>query len=130
MLPAKNETLVSYNLAYNYFVKNSFLPNESISLKIDDEFHFLEIFGYATLMGDEGMPTEIDFSLKNVLVVIEKYSNNNASILPIKLAMSNEKILIFEYEVVVGIEQSFQIQPYLILIVDKDKSKRVEFRRI
>jgi hypothetical protein len=56
---SEKNTDIGYVIAKNYYVKNSV---ETIdNPKIESKERFNEIFGMATLQGEDGKPTEINF---------------------------------------------------------------------
>jgi len=59
---------VAFEIAKNYFFKNDqAIPT---SPKITTEEDFEKLFGMATTMGEDGKPTEIDFTKKFVLAIV------------------------------------------------------------
>lgn len=109
---------VPYELAKNYFVKNTH-KNEAVEeLKITTQEQFDDIFGMATTMGEKGMPTKIDFSKQFVISVIGTVTNK-ATDFTIDGLLKDGSDITFKYTEKVGEEMSYSIQPSLIVIVYK-----------
>jgi len=110
------EVNISYAIAQNYFVKNTFegLDNP----KITTQENFEKVFGMATTMGPEGKPSPIDFTKQYVIAVILPESNKQTSIEPISLSKNNKNEIVLDYKIHQGPEQSFTTVSHLLLIVD------------
>ncbi len=110
---------VPYTLAKNYFVKNSYPDKNLHMLKITAEDKFNEIFGMATLMGENGKPTPIDFSKSFVIVLIDDTSNVSAGI-SVKSLVKKDNGLKLTYDLERKEKPSSAYFRYCtILIVDK-----------
>lgn len=83
---------VPYQEAKNYFVNNTYPDQTTHVLRITSEKKFNEIFGMAALMGDEGKPTEINFSKNFVIALIDAVSNETESIIIKNLANERKKL--------------------------------------
>lgn len=112
---------VPYQLAKNYFVRNDYPDKEIHILRIKSQKQFDDIFGAATLMGEEGRPTEIDFSKSNVIALINDTSNDIAELKINSLKQSNGKINL-NYSLTQIAAQSYQSRHFALLIVDKKYS--------
>ena len=64
---------IAFEVAKNYFFKN----NQEIpsSPKITTAEEFGKLFGMATTMGEDGKPTEIDFTKQFVLAIVLPVTN-------------------------------------------------------
>ncbi|MBN2694035.1 hypothetical protein JXR93_05190 [bacterium] len=117
----KEESLktVPFSFAKNYFVKNS-ASEESLKInKIESIDVFESIFGMATLMGDNGTPTVIDFKNQFLVSYIVPETDIKTEI-NVKNIIQNEKNeLVVNLEIKEGEKQSFTSQPFILLIVDK-----------
>lgn len=116
---------VPYVVANRYFLKNDAgtLPNGAITTA--EEFH--RLFGEATAMGPGGRPTQIDFNRQFVIAVSVPETNRETTIDPVSLQRESDA-LVFSYSVKRGQEQSYNIQPILIVVVDKAYEGTVELR--
>ncbi|WP_447951383.1 hypothetical protein [Chryseobacterium koreense] len=110
---------VPYTLAKNYFVKNDYPDRNLHMLKITNDEKFNSIFGTASLMGEKGKPTEIDFSKNFVIAMIDETSNTSAGVSVKSLAMENGKLkLTYELERKQNPDTA-NFRHFTILIVDK-----------
>lgn len=107
---------VPFTVAEHYFFnKGQDIP---VNPKITSEELFKQLFGMATVMGENGKPTEIDFSKQFVLAVVLPVTDINTEITPIKVEEKGDT-LFYHYDVKTGEKQSFSIQPLSIIILDK-----------
>ncbi len=108
---------VIYEVAHNYFFKNDIgiLPENP---KITSEEEFNKLFGMATTMGQDGKPTEIDFTKQFVLAIVLPVTEFSTEINPEKVVEKGDSLL-YHFEVKTGEKQTFSIQPISIIILDK-----------
>ena len=122
---------VSFKQANRYFVKNTFKTNDLKNNKILSKKKFDEIFGMATIMGEGGIPTSIDFKKYFVIAIINSATNVSTELIPEKLKKKGEGILSFEFLTKIGEQQSMLTVPCLIIIVNrkyKDYKLQLGFR--
>ena len=119
---------IPYIVAKNYFVKNSV---ESIhNPKIETAEKFEEIFGMATTMGEDGKPTEIDFSKYYVIAVVLPATDISSKIIPVSLQKHKDGKIVFLYKKYVGTKQSFKTRESIQIIVDKNMIGEVDCKEI
>jgi hypothetical protein len=108
---------IAFEVAKNYFFKN----NQEIpsSPKIITAEEFGKLFGMATTMGEDGKPTEIDFSKQFVLAIVLPVTNLTTEITPDKLEEKGDT-LFYYYNAKVGEAQSYSTQPVSLIILDKE----------
>ncbi|MBQ5456301.1 MAG: pyridoxamine 5'-phosphate oxidase family protein [Prevotella sp.] len=107
---------VPFTVAEHYFFnKGQDIP---VNPKITSEELFKQLFGMATVMGENGKPTKIDFSKQFVLAVVLPVTDINTEINPVKVEEKGDT-LFYHYDVKTGEKQSFSIQPLSIIILDK-----------
>ena len=108
---------VPYTVADGYFVRNDVkkLPNGKISSEKD----FENAFGMATVMGDDGRPTEIDFEKQYVIAVAKPVTDRNTELEAVGLKGDGDGGLVFTYRTKVGERMSYSVQPCLVVVVDK-----------
>ena len=111
---ASNE--VAFEVAKSYFFKN----NQEIpsSPKITTSEEFGKLFGMATTMGNDGKPTEIDFTKQFVLAVVLPVTDYATEINPVKVTEKGDSLL-YDFEVKKGEKQTYSIQPVSIIVLDK-----------
>ena len=107
---------VPFTVAEHYFFnKGQDIP---VNPKITSEELFKQLFGMATVMGENGKPTKIDFSKQFVLAVVLPVTDINTEINPVKVEEKGDT-LFYHYDLKTGERQSFSIQPLSIIILDK-----------
>lgn len=110
---------VPFSFAKNYFVKNS-ASEESLKInKIESIDIFESIFGMATLMGDNGKPTVIDFKNQFLVVYIVPETDIKTEITVKNIVQNEKNQLVLNLEIKEGEKQSFTSQPFVLLVVDK-----------
>ena len=109
---------IQFQIGKNYFVKNTI---DSIANPlIETQAPFDSIFGMATVMGEEGKPTAIDFSKQSVIAVMIPETEYITNIVPVKLSKNNEGKLIFSYAINQGKKATSTMVPSCILIINKE----------
>lgn len=112
---------IPYTVAQNYFVKNTVNTSTALTLKITSQAAFDSVFGMATVMGQNGHPTPIDFTQQFVLAVIGKATNTPTQLSPISLKkVANH--LEFTYHISSGQPASFTMVPSLAIVADSKYS--------
>ena len=111
---ASNE--VSFEVAKNYFFKND--QETPASSKITTAEEFGKLFGMTTTMGNDGKPTEIDFTKQFVLAIVQPVTNLATEITPDRLEEKGDTLFYF-YDAKVGEAQTYSIQPISLIILDK-----------
>jgi len=114
--PESSDSVVAFEVAHNYFFKNDQqIPADP---KITTEEQFAQLFGMATFMGEQGRPTQIDFSKQFVLAVVLPVTDLATEITPNELVEKNDS-LSYTYTVATGERQSFSTQPVSLIVLDK-----------
>lgn len=121
---------VPFIIAEKYFVKNSVDLSDFENLKIETEKKFKSIFGMATVMGNDGKPTAIDFSKNYVIAIIKPETDLKTEIIPIRLQKNNKNEVIVNYELIKGEKQSYKTIPCLILVIDKENDGFIVLKEI
>lgn len=120
------ENIIPYTVAERYFVKNS-VESGLKTLKITSKEEFDKYFGAATVMGENGTPTAIDFSNQFVIAIINAESNKTEDISLKSLTQVDNKLKV-DYKITTQDDtKSYISRLSLILIVDKKYDKEVEF---
>jgi hypothetical protein len=111
---ANNE--VPFEVAKNYFFKNNQeIPSSS---KITTAEEFGKLFGMATTMGEDGKPTEIDFTKQFVLAIVLPVTNLATEITPVRVEEQGDT-LYYYYDAKTGEAQSYSTQPMSLIILDR-----------
>lgn len=119
---------VVYEIAKNYFVKNTYKNEQIETLKITTQEKFDEVFGMAATMGKNGMPTKIDFSKQFVAAIVGQEMNKEVNFQVNSFVKKGDEIVL-TYAVMEGKELSFSIQPSLILVLDKAWDGTLKFEK-
>ncbi len=115
---------IPYTVAQRYFVNKTFDKSQLQNPKIETQEKFDQLFGMATVMGEGGTPTNIDFSKQFVIAVVDDITDSQTEILPISLTQ-NEAFLDFTYKIKKGQKLSYKMRASLILIVDKKYDQKL-----
>ena len=107
---------VAFEVAKNYFFKND--QEIPASPKITTAEEFGKLFGMATTIGEDGKPTEIDFTKQFVLAIVLPVTNLATEITPNRLEEKGDTLFYF-YNAKVGEAQSYSTQPISLIILDK-----------
>ena len=107
---------IAFEVAKNYFFKN----NQEIpsSPKITTAEEFGKLFGMATTMGEDGKPTEIDFTKQFVLAIVLPVTNLATEITPVRVEEQGDT-LYYYYDAKTGEAQSYSTQPMSLIILDR-----------
>lgn len=111
---ANNE--VAFEVAKNYFFKND--QEIPASPKITTAEEFGKLFGMATTMGEDGKPTEIDFTKQFVLAIVLPVTNLATEITPVRVEEQGDT-LYYYYDAKTGEAQSYSTQPMSLIILDR-----------
>jgi hypothetical protein len=108
---------IPYTIARNYFVLNDYKKGDLVDPKITSLATFNKYFGMATTMGEEGKPTDIDFSKQYVIPVIGELSDRYPEIEPVSLKQKDGQIFV-NYKITEGEKSTAIFCPLLLFIVD------------
>ena len=120
---------VPYSELDHYFFKNG--QDVPDNPKIDSEEAFATLFGMATVMGESGKPTPVDFDKEFVIAVVKPVTENETELEPESLRMEKGE-LVFTYDESVGERQSWTMRPVLLVKVSREydaETVRVEASR-
>lgn len=107
---------VPYTEMQHYFFKNGAeIPKEA---KISDKAAFESLFGAAAVMGKNGLPTTVDFANEFVIAVVTPVTDHTTELQASSLREENGT-LVFTYSKTVGGQQTWSMQPVLLIKVDK-----------
>lgn len=116
---ANNAKQVTYTEVHGYFVRNDAPPH--LPCYYDSKQSFDSVFSCAAVMGEDGMPTPIDFNRQSVIAIIGGETNRPTEYVPVSL-MSQADTLRFKYKVKEAAPTSYTMLPVLLLVVDKPSS--------
>ncbi len=121
-------TNIAFTVAKNYFVNNTVTKLDNPKIETAEKFN--ENFGMATTMGEEGRPTDIDFSKQFVVAVILPETDLETSITPISLQKNTKNEIILNYKSIVGQKQTYKTRPNFAIIVDKKENGNITMKEI
>lgn len=110
---------IGFEIAKNYFFNND--QNLPVSPKITTAEEFEKLFGMSAVMGKDGHPTEIDFSKKFVVAIVQPVTNLTTEINPVRIEEKGDTLFYF-YDGRVGKTQSFSSRPMSLVILDRKLS--------
>ena len=104
----------------NYFFRNNAeIPESPI---IDSAEQFEELFGAAAFMGKDGQPTPVDFDREFVIAVVYPVVDFSVELAPESLRLEDGE-LVFTYLETTGEQQSWTMQPVLLVKADRKYMK-------
>ena len=111
---------VDYSIAERYFVKNT--VTDRVPGTISSKALFDEYFGAAALMGEGGLPTEIDFSKQCVIPIDKGITDIDTSIEVVGVDIPSKNHIRVCYRVKEGDKLSFTMRPCVLVLVDSKYS--------
>jgi len=115
--PIEKGVCIDFIEAKNYFLRND--APSMVPPMIDRKSLFDSCFGTATTMGEDGMPTAIDFEKQFVLTVVDFPTNKEVEIDAERL-IADDVTLALEYSVEHDEEElSYTQTPILLVVVDR-----------
>lgn len=120
--PKPQETEVPYTELKNYFFRND--AEIPANPKIETREKFDSLFGMATVMGTEGLPTDVDFERQFVIAVVLSVTNQQTELDGERLFAWKDLLgysnLEFDYSVIRDSDTlSYTMQPVLLIAVDR-----------
>lgn len=125
----KKATDIPFTVAERYFVKNT-IKGKIDKPKIETQEEFDKVFGAATAMGKDGIPTKIDFTKQYVIAVVKPDTNIETFLSAVSLQKASDDKIIFTYKITKGKKQSFTSSVSLAIIVEKSFTGDVELKEI
>ena len=110
---------VSFDVAKNYFVNNTYQNSNIQFFKILDLKKLNEIMGMSTVMGADGRPTKIDFKNEFAIAVIHSQTDTMTELEPIQLVANGKRNLVLEYKKILGHKMTYAIKPHLLILVER-----------
>jgi hypothetical protein len=129
VLPTTKEIMVPFTTVSNYFVKNDFKEAELQGVLLTSQAEFDKIFGFATTMGGNGKPTEINFTKQNVIICICATSEMENKLTVNAIKKVGAKLVVI-YSLEEGKKQTFSSRNFVAMLVDKNFSGAIELVKI
>lgn len=114
-----------FTVAERYFVKNNV---SVVPVVFKDKASFEKVFGMASFMGKNGLPTPIDFEKSFVIAVAEPETDHSTELMPVSLSKGDNG-LVFTYEAQIGEKMTYRMRPSMAIIVDKTLQAPVTVER-
>lgn len=112
----KHASDIPFEEVKNYFFRNNAeIPEIPL---IDSSEQFESLFGAAAFMGKGGQPTSIDFNKEFVIAVVNPVTDCSTELVPESLRKEDGE-LVFTYLETIGEQQSWTMQPVLLVKVDR-----------
>lgn len=121
-------TDIPYQLAENYFVKNTVKKPDNPKIETQEKFN--EVFGMATTMGKSGKPTDIDFTKQYVIAVILPETDINTTVDPLSLQKNGKGEMTLTFKITARKKQTFTTVPNFAIIVDKAENGNLKLKEI
>ena len=106
-----------YSKASGYFVRNDFFSEGLTLTTIDSKEKLEKIFGYATVMGEGGSATPVNFENQFALAAVYSATDLDVKIESSSLFIKNDTLNVL-IDLVMGQKKSFQSRPFTLLIVE------------
>jgi hypothetical protein len=114
-------TDIPFTSAQGYFVKNSYTKPQLDNPKLSSQEEFDQVFGMAPVMGEKGTPTALDFASHDVIAVIGATTDTYTTLSAVGVTQLQNKIIL-HYKRTEGETLTYQMQPCLIVVLDKKYS--------
>ncbi len=119
------ESAIKYKETSHYFVRNDVKDYSPRLIQSNEEFE--RYFGAAATMGNDGLPTSIDFAKQNVIAIMEAQTNIDTDIKISSIKKENGKIVVRYKVVKTGDPRSYSTVPCLLLRIDKKHGSNAKF---
>lgn len=119
---------VPFIIAKNYCVNTTFNKQLSSS-KITSQIEFERIFEKSATTDEYSEPTSIDFSKQYVIAIVGKSTKNNTVIYANNLKVEGDEMTLY-YKIEEGEKQTYKMQPFIILVVDKKYQGNVGIKEV
>jgi heat shock protein HslJ len=113
-----HQSTIAYSEVNGYFVKNTWKKNKTKVLRFSSQTQLEKVFGMATVMGENGKPTRVDFSKSAVIAVIFPKTDCSIELKMLGLQQINKQIVLTYSFVETGKTSAFS-QPFLLIQIDK-----------
>ena len=123
----KQASDIPFEEVKNYFFRNDAeIPENPV---IDTSERFDALFGAAAFMGKDRQVTPVDFGKEFVIAVVNPVTDCSTELVPESLRKEDGE-LVFTYQETIGEQQSWTMQPVLLVKVDrKYKTETVRLER-
>lgn len=106
---------IPYQTVNNYFINNDI---DKVPELITTQSEFTKCFGMATVMGNDGKPTDIDFNKQFVIVTAAPETDIATAITPVSLEKVGDS-LVFTCKMLQEEQQSYTTHPFVMVKVDR-----------
>ena len=120
-----SEKTVGYKEAQRYFVRNDVTDFSPRIITSNEELD--RYFGMATVMGEGGMPTPVNFDKENVVAIILPETNIDTEIKIGSIKKQDGKLVVRYKVITSGEARSYSTVPCQLVKVSKKYGDNVEF---
>lgn len=120
----KGEQLIPYTIGNRYFVNNT-VKAGTFTQEITTQEAFDKLFGMAAVMGEDGMPTPIDFSKQYVIGIINESTDDQVELTVASLVKKNGEIIL-SYDKKGGATPGDAMRYCMVVIIDKKYGGKVK----
>lgn len=114
----------------NYFVNNTFPDDGAVKLlRITSQSEMESVFGQATLMGEGGQPTKVDFAKEQLIAVIAPASQTIVALTLNSLVKNYNQINLNYHIEEAESNKSYTSRHYMLLSIDKQFKGRIVVQR-
>ena len=110
-------TPIPFTTLENFYVRNDVDCSKTQRLIIDNQQDFEEYFGMAATMGN--LPTQINWNKQYIVAVILPETNRATSVNPVAVKVTDNKCMVFSYDVKKGDRISHKMVPFTAVAIDK-----------
>lgn len=112
------QSTIKYSEVNGYFVKNTWKSNKQKVLKFTSQAQLEKVFGMATVMGENGKPTPVDFTKSCVIALVLPKTDALIDLKVLGLEKINKQIAL-TYSYIEKGKTTAIIQPFLLIQMDK-----------
>lgn len=109
---------IAYTVAEHYFLRNDVKSLPPFLIETQEQFD--SYFGMATVMGEGGQPTKIDFTRSYVVAITTPATDTYTEILPQKLKRNSCGDIVLSYKLKKGQQLSYTMQPLMLLVANRE----------
>lgn len=120
-----SKNIINYKEAYHYFVRNDVTDYSPRLIQSAEKLN--QYFGMATVMGKNGVPTNIDFTKYNAIAIIESATNRDTEIKVTSIKNYNNKIVVKYKTIQKGKPMTYKMVPSAIYQIDKKYGSNIIF---
>lgn len=119
---------IPYTVMEHYFQSNKVEQLPSATVTTAEEFQ--QLFGMASVMGEHGTPTPVDFEKEYVIAVSKPATDIETELVPVSLKRDSDGNIEFIYKTKTGDKVSYKMTPCLLIKVDNQYKGNVSLKEL